>query len=96
MERAREVYVFFKTQKRAPLMLKKAKETVRVESCEDRDETILRLAFFAAEQGHNAVVGAEVTAEKIRNAGYQKSKWSGEGLPATIDREKFEREQERE
>lgn len=91
IERARDMYFFFDTQKRNIKQLKRAKEKVFVEECIDRDETILRLAFKAAEQGFNAIVEAEVTSKKVRNEGYQKSVWRGSGLPADVDKEKLER-----
>src|SRR4051812_32919678 len=48
MELARGVFVFFSTQKRPPHTLSKQgrQEKIRVDACEDRDETILRLAFL--------------------------------------------------
>lgn len=91
MQQAQESYIFFTTQKKPVPIIKKSKEKVSVESCEDRDETILRLAFLSAEQGYNAVVQVEVTSEKIRNEGYEKSKWRGVGFPAQVDAAKLER-----
>jgi hypothetical protein len=92
MEQAKGVYVFFTTQKRRPHPIKKAIRKVQVASCVDRDQTILRLAFQAAEQGHNGLLDTEVTSRKVRNAGYQKSDWTGSGLPITVDPAKVERE----
>ncbi len=89
---ARGVYVFFVTQKRAIPLIAKAKNVVRVEGCSDRNETILRLGFLAAEQSFNALVQVEVTSEKVRNAGYQTSAWKGVGLPAKVDPLKIDRE----
>jgi len=91
MDRARETYFFFTTQKRPLPILKKSKESIRVATCDDRNETILRLAFMAAEQGYNAVIQAEVTSEKVRNGGYVKSVWRGVGIPAQVDAEKLEK-----
>ena len=96
MERARGLYFFFDTQRKMIPVLKTSKENVRVESCNDRDETILRLGFLAAQQGYNAVTEAKVVCEKVRNAGYQKSKWQGVGIPAQVDAEKLERNLSRE
>lgn len=89
MSRAKGVYVFFAPSKKYPL-LKKGKDSFLVKSCLDRDETILRMAFSAVELSFNAIVDVEVTAEKIRNQGYQKSSWTGSGVPAQIDEEKFQ------
>jgi hypothetical protein len=85
MERARGAYIFFETQKKQIPLLKRSKETLKVEACEDRDETILRLAFLAAEQGFNSVVEVKVISEKVRNEGYQKTRWSGVGVAAEVD-----------
>jgi hypothetical protein len=91
IERARGSYVFFTSHRKQIPLLKKSKDSVRVENCEDRDETILRLAFLAAEQGYNSVMEVEVVCEKVRNEGYQKSAWRAVGIPATVDAEKMER-----
>jgi hypothetical protein len=91
MERARNLYFFFITQRKPIPMIKKSKETLRVEECDDRDETILRLAFLAIESGYNSVVEAEITSKKVRNEGWVKAVWQGIGVAANIDVERFER-----
>ena len=91
LERAQNVFIFFSSV-RKDIVTKRSKVRVQVDACPDRDETILRLAFFAAELGFNAVIEVEVKAEKVRNAGYQKSKWQGIGLPAQVDETKVDRE----
>jgi hypothetical protein len=65
-----------------------------VENCPDRDETILRLAFIAAEQGYSAVIEAEVTSKKVRYEGWQKMMWSGVATPVFVDIEKLERHEQ--
>src|SRR3989344_455563 len=80
LERARDVYVFFGADRHAPHPLKKAKWDVEITDCKDRDETILRLGFRAAEQGFNALLKGRVAANQVRNHGYQKSVWEGKGL----------------
>ena len=90
MERAKNAFVFFKTQRKEVPLIKKERITRYVDQNHDRDETILRLAFFAAELGHNAVIDCEVTSQKIRQNDYQTSVWQGEGVPATVDGAKIE------
>ena len=92
MERARGVFVFFKTQRKEVPLIRRAKEAFRIEECLDRDETILRLAFLAAREGYNAVIEVEVLAEKIRMGSYQTSKWSGTGVAAQIDGAKVDQQ----
>jgi hypothetical protein len=92
LEKAKSIYFFFTTQKMNLLpLLDRAKEKVDVKNCADRDETILRLAFRAAEQGYNAIIMAEVKSAKVRNEGYQTSVWSGVGIPANVDAERIEK-----
>ena len=91
MERARGLYCFFTTQKKSVPMLRKSKEKVQVKACPDRDETILRLAFFAAQQGFNAITEVALTCEKVRNLAYQNSLWHGIAIPTEVDVEKLER-----
>jgi len=91
MTRAKNLYVFFKAQKREPPILKRAKKPVKEVDRVDRDETILRLAFAAAEMGYNALIDTDVVAVKVRNEGYQKMSWRGTATPAQVDAERFER-----
>ena len=91
MNRARDAYFFFTTQRAQIPVLAKATTKVEIKSCTDRDESVLRLAFLAAEQGHNAVLEAEVVSTKVRDEGYQKTIWKAKGLPVTVDVERIER-----
>lgn len=91
MERAKQAFIFFTTQRKEAPILKREKEKIAILTCADRDELILRLAFFAAQAGHNAVIEVEVKSEKIRNGSYQTSQWSGSGIPATVDAERIEK-----
>ncbi len=92
LERAKNVFVFFTTQRKEVPLIKKAKTTLTVKECMDRDETILRLAFMSADQGFNALIDTEVEYQKIRNHAHQKTHWSGSGVPAQIDEGKLDRQ----
>lgn len=89
--RAREVLVFFVTQKARLPLVRKAKDPVKVTECDDRDLTILKLAYQSAEQGFNALIETEVISKKVRNHGYQTSHWSGVARPAEVDEAKLGR-----
>ena len=91
MARAKEMYFFFNTQRSLLPVLKKATNPIRVENCEDRDETVLRLAFLSVDQGYNSVIEAEVVSAKVRNGGHHKHFWKGTAFPANLDLERFER-----
>jgi hypothetical protein len=91
LERARNLYFFTNNQKKPIPIIKRSKEEVRADDCDDRNKTILQLAFRAAELGFNSIIEAEVVSKKVRNESYQKSSWSGLGVPAQVDAEKLER-----
>ena len=74
--------------------MKRAAKPFRVDDCTDRDETLMRLAFLAAKADFNALLDVDIVAKKVRNFGYQTSQWQGIGVPARVDREKLEREEE--
>jgi hypothetical protein len=92
VERAKDIIFISKAYRGQVFALKKASKPVEVTECPDRDETVMRLAFVAAKEGYNAIVEAEVTSKKVRNQGYQKSVWSGRGVPATLDEAKLNRD----
>ena len=91
MAAAKEVNIFFLADRNVPQLLKKSQAAIHVKDCRDRDETILRLGFKAAELGFNSVVKVDVVAKQIRNLAYQTSAWQGTGIPADIDEAKFSR-----
>jgi hypothetical protein len=93
LERAKQVFIFFKTQRKEIPLIRKSKTSFKVEDCDDRDETILRLAYQAAEQDYNAVIETEVLATKVRNHGYQTSRWRGMGVAALVDAERIDRQE---
>jgi hypothetical protein len=84
MQRAEDMFIFEKAMKHVPV-INCSKHKVIVEDCPDKKETILRLAFLAAEQNFNAVIKVVLACEKVRMHGYQTSKWSGSGFPALIN-----------
>ena len=96
LELAKSVYVFFKTQKRQPPVLKKSKHELQVKDNPDRDETILRLAFQAAELGFNAIIETDVASVKVKNEAHSKLSWSGKCFPAEVDAVRLDREAYRE
>lgn len=84
MERAKDVDVFFKKQHKETRLVKRTEKPVSIEECFDRDDLILRLAFFAAQANFNAIVDVELISEKVGVGSYKKLKWRGSGVPANI------------
>ncbi len=89
---AKNVFVFMKNQSKETRLIKRKLPMVRVEDCDDRDETILRLAYAAVKAGCNAIVDADLVAKKEKDGGYQWTRWCGTALPVKVDSGKMERE----
>ena len=90
LSRAKDCFVFFTTQRKEIPLIRRSKVTFNVSANKDRDETILRLAFFAAKDNYNAITEVNVSASKVINEGYQTSVWKGSGIPALVDADKME------
>lgn len=84
MKKAKQVLILDKPRRKPLAILKKFEEPLTVIDCPDREETVLRLAFKAAELGCNSVIKANIIYKKVRNAGYQKMMWQGTGFAAEI------------
>lgn len=91
MEKAKDVYYLSKAYPGYVRVLRRHTKRVSVPECRDRRETIVRLAFFAAELGFNAIIEAEVDSSKIRMGGRQTSNWFGSAMPANVDSAQLER-----
>lgn len=89
---AKGVFVFHKGQGEETRLIKRSEKPLRVVECTDEKETLLRLAFLAAQRGFNALLDVDLTAKKVRNFGYQTLAWQGTGVPARIDGESLERQ----
>jgi hypothetical protein len=89
--RAKAVMVFHKGLGEETRLMSRTEKLLRIEGCLDKNEALLRLAFLAASAGFNALLDVDVSAEKLRNAGYQTTKWHASGVPTTLDPKKYEK-----
>lgn len=85
MARARDIFVFNKKQSKETRAIRRKQEPIRVTDCTDKDEALLRLAFFAAEANFNALIDVELSPKTIKVNGYQTTKWDGVGIPVNIN-----------
>jgi hypothetical protein len=85
MDKAREVIVFTKSETKRTSHLKRKDPPYQVLDCEDEAETILRLAFFAAEDGHNCLLDLNLTQRKIIIGSHKKTVFSATAIPTTIN-----------
>lgn len=89
MEKAKNVIIFFRSASEETRLIRRSEKPMKITEGSDRDETILRLAFMAAQAGFNALLDVEVTPEKVRNRGYQTTKWQAFGIPTNVDQSRY-------
>jgi hypothetical protein len=90
LKQARGVFVFYKDQGKETRLIKRPKIVYQVDDCSDRNETLMRLAFFAAKNGYNAIIDVDISGEKFFINGYQSTKWHGKALPAQVNANKYD------
>lgn len=89
MEAAREIAVFEITQGKETRFIKRLEEKLVVKNCADRDETVMRLAFFAAQMGYNSIVDTDIVAKKIREGSRQHTVYDGSAVPVNVSEDKL-------
>lgn len=89
MARAKVVFVFNTEQGKETRLFSRLEPAITVSECPDHNETVLRLAFLAAQAGFNGLIDMKLSSEKIRNGSFQKLKWNGTAVPTHIDGEKL-------
>lgn len=91
LEKAKDIYFLSRDYPGYVRVLRRHTKRVQVPDCDDRRETILRMAYVAAELGMNAIIEATVESKKVRINKYKTHRWSGSAMPALIDGDQLER-----
>jgi hypothetical protein len=85
MKKAKEIIVFSKDETKKTGHLRRKELPYKVEDCEDEDETVMRLAFFAAQDGFNCLLDVHVTHRKIIVGSHKKTIFSGTAIPINME-----------
>ena len=85
MEKAKNINVFEISQGKETRLVKRKEAQLKVVDCADKNETILRLAFWAAELGFNAIIDVDLKGRKVKDGRYQHTMWTGTAIPANIN-----------
>lgn len=87
--KAKEVFVFFKTESKESRLIKRLEDPITVVECPDREETLLRLAFLAAQRDLNVIVDIEIEGKKVRTGAYQTLVFNGTAIPSWVPPDKL-------
>jgi hypothetical protein len=85
LEKAREIMVFSKDQTKLTGHLKRKEEPYRVENCEDQEEALMRMSFYAVQGNFNTLLDVEYKSKKIIVGSHKKTIWDATAIPITID-----------
>ncbi len=92
MNQAKEVIFFTKDQSKQTSFLKRKEDPYFVENCEDEQEAIMKMSFYAVQAGFNALLDIKLSSKKIVVGSHKKTIWSGTSIPTTIDPSKIRSE----
>lgn len=81
MDKAKDVMVYMKDQSKESRLFRRTEKPIVVENCNDREDTLLRLAFQAVQLGFNAIVDVELAPTKVIDHAYQTTSWRGVAMP---------------
>lgn len=85
MEKAKDIIIYGKEQTKLTRGLPRTEEPYRVENCEDEEEVLMRMSFFAVKAGFNAIIDVQYTTRQQILGSHKKKMWAGTGMPVTID-----------
>jgi len=89
MDEAREVIFFRKDQSKLTGHIKRKEDPISIEDCEDEQESILRLAFMAAQDKFNCLLDLRISTKKVVVGSHKKLIFSASAIPATVDPSKI-------
>lgn len=89
MEKAKNIHVFEKKQSKETRLVKRLESPIQILRCDDENETILRMAFFAVQRNFNSIIDVETKYKKEKNGSYTNLAWSGTCIPAYVDDKKL-------
>lgn len=85
MEKAKDIILYSKEQTKLTRFLKRKEDPLHVDNCEDEQEAIMRLSFFAVQGKFNCLIDVEVKNKKLIVGSHKKTLYSATAVPITID-----------
>lgn len=81
LETAKNINVYGAKQGNETGLIKRIEKPIVVKDCSDREETLMRLAFYAAQRGYDTLVDVDIKSTKVGKGTYKKLIWTGKGVP---------------
>lgn len=81
LERAKNVDVYGKDQGNETGLIKRIEKPIVIKDADDREETLLRMAYYAAQKGFDTLVDVDIKSKKTGKGTYIKLIWDGYAVP---------------
>lgn len=94
LEKAREIFIFSKDQTKQTRLVQRKEAPYSVENCEDQEEAVMKMSFWAVKAGFNALVDLQYQHKKIIVGSHKKTIWSATAIPVTIDPKRIDGHEE--
>ena len=85
MEKAKDIILYSKVQSKLTRLIKRKEEAYKVEDCEEEDEAVMRMSFWAVEDGHNCLIDLQFQTKKVIVGSHKKTMFGATAVPCTID-----------
>lgn len=85
MEKAKEIIIFSKSQSKETSRYSRQAQPYSVEACEDEEEAILKMSFFAVQDNYNALIDIVLKPKKIIVGSHKKTIYSATAIPVNVD-----------
>ena len=84
LELAKEIIIYEKSQTKLTRFLKRKEEPYIVDNCEDKQEALMKMSFYAVQEKFNALIDIEYFTKKIIVGSHKKTIWSARAVPISI------------
>lgn len=85
MEKARDIIIYSKEQAKLTRFVNKKAEPYHVEGCEDEEAALMKMSFYAVEDGYNCLVYVQFQNKKLIVGSHKKTLVNATAIPANID-----------
>ena len=85
MEKAKEVLVFTKEQSKLTRLLRRVEPPYHVENCDDKEQALMKMSFYAIQDKYNALVDVAFKSKKIILGSHKKSMWEASGVAMNVN-----------
>jgi uncharacterized protein YbjQ (UPF0145 family) len=84
-EKARDIIIYSKEQSKLTRFLKRKADPYKVEGCEDEEQALLKMSFYAVEDGYNCLIDIQYHTKKIIDGSHKKTIYGATAVPITIE-----------